>query len=373
MLLAGPSADRARELVRGIADTLRTTTIPNEDLAGVALFWAYAAGIWDELSGTYETAIDRLVERVGQAYSTQRLYGGLAGDGWVIAHVASDASELLALIDDALLQTVAVPRWERLYDLSSGLSGIALYFLERMRGESPGVSREALGHVVRHLAATCERDPLGCWWSTRPELLSTEERTVAPNGRIDLGLASGNAGVIAVLARIAEHDAGVKPLLAAASRWLWAHQLPPRPHARFASSLVGGAAIEPVRTAWCESDLGIGVALWAAARVIDGSTAAPRELLREVAMRSPTQCKIVDSSMCHGALGLAHIHDRCFAATGDPMFARTARDWYERALGFPVPDSTALLDGMVGVGLGWMAAIDAAEPGWNRLFVCEVG
>ncbi len=369
MVLAGAAANRAREIIHRIADKLQTTAIPEHDLAGVALFWAYAAGIWDERSASYEIAIERLVERVGREYSSQRLYGGLAGDGWVIAHVASDASELLGMIDDALLQAIAVPRWDRLYDLSSGLSGIAMYFLERMRTDQ-GVPREALGHVVRHLAASCDRGPLGCWWSTSPALLSDEERGVAPAGRIDLGLASGNAGVIAVLARIAEHDVAANPLLASATRWLWAQQLPPRPHARFAASLVGDAFVEPTRTAWCESDLGIALALWLAAHRVDGSTAAPRELIREIAMRSPAHCRIVDGSLCHGALGIAHVLDRC--SSGDLMIARAAEAWYMRALDLAVPDSTSLLEGMPGIGLGWMAAIDAGEPSWDRLFGCEV-
>ncbi len=373
--LDGSAAERARVIVREIAGVLRARSISPEDVGGAALFWAYAAGIWDDADTTagYEAAIDRLVERVGGEYASNRLYGGLAGDGWVIAHVASDgAGELLAMIDDALLQAVSVARWERLYDLSSGLVGIAVYFLERLRTEPAAEApRVALGHVVRHLAAACARDPFGCWWSTPPELLSEGERTVAPGGRIDLGVASGNAGVIAVLARVAVHDAAARPLLARAARWLWSRQLPPRPLSRFSSSLIAEVEVDPACTAWCEGDLGIAIALWSAAG--DESTAAPRELMREIAMRSPVHCKIVDGSLCHGALGFAHVLDRCFAASRDPMCARAASGWYERAFALPVPDSTAFLDGMVGVGLGWMAGFDAIEPGWDRLIVCEVG
>lgn len=358
---------RARAIVREIADTLATATIPEEDLAGVALFWAYAAGIWNELSPAYDVAIDRLVDRVGREYSSQRLYGGLAGDGWVIAHVSSDASELLAMIDEALLSAVAVERWERLYDLSSGLCGIAKYFLERRR--TGAATDEALAHITRHLAASCERDALGCRWRTPPELLSDDERSVAPAGRIDLGLASGNAGAIAVLAEIATPDANA--LLAKATRWMWMQQLPPHPYARFPSSRAGKTLIEPMRTAWCESDLGIAIALWSAARVLDRSTAAPRELLREIAMRSPAHCRIVDGSLCHGALGLAHVLDRY--ALGDPMFMRAAAAWYKRALELPLPDSTSFLEGLPGIGLAWMATFDGAELGWDRLLGCEVG
>jgi hypothetical protein len=56
------------------------------------------------------------------------------------------------------------------------------------------------------------------------------------------------------------------------------------------------------------------------------------DLLAREAARPAEQCGVVDAGLCHGSMGLAHIYNRAFQATGRTPFADAARKWAERAL-----------------------------------------
>jgi len=103
---------------------------------------------------------------------------------------------------------------------------------------------------------------------------------------------------------------------------------------------------------------------------------------------------VVDSGLCHGAFGLAHLFNRIHQATREDRFAGPASLWYELGLrhlrrpvegkgNFPVsrrePDGTytwqkdgGFLVGSTGVGLALLAAISDQEPLWDRLLLTAI-
>src|ERR1700690_1610660 len=136
VLLPDRLAQRARDVARRIADSLATREIDPSEAGHVALFWAYAAGVWDDVAPRYDVAFERLGDRLMGEYDRYSLYGGLAGDGWVLCHLSDqddgEASELLTTVDAALAKVLAVSTWDGPYDLISGLVGFGVYFLERL-------------------------------------------------------------------------------------------------------------------------------------------------------------------------------------------------------------------------------------------------
>jgi hypothetical protein len=153
-----------------------------------------------------------------------------------------------------------------------------------------------------------------------------------------------------------------------------------------------GARAGRARVAWCYGDPGVAYVLLRAARALgrhDWETAA-LEQAAAAARRPADQTAVEDAALCHGALGLAHIFGRLFAATRDESFASTARDWlswaFERrasagALGGFLTlgrDATGraferavpgFLTGAAGIGLALTAAASDLEPSWDRILL----
>ena len=342
------------------------------------IFWAYASNAFDEpfAVAAFDAAIGELVAHLARGPAHAMLFNdGLCGVGWALAHVVEgDSEELLAQIDAAMLKHLAVASWRGDFDLSQGLAGYAVYFLERMRTGTVTAAREGLARIVAHLAATAIRTDDGAYWHTGVELLPEDLQKRYPQGRDDFGLAHGLAGVIAALARIAalpDPPPGASALAAEATRFMIAQrQGPTAIGSRFPALLAPEVPYEPARAAWCYGDLGIAFALW---------TTAP-ELARETALDCATRPRahgeITDCALCHGSGGLGHLYNRLAHASGDPRFADAARAWFELTLlasrETQLKAGRHLVDGSAGTALALIAATSAIEPSWDRLMVCDL-
>jgi hypothetical protein len=234
----------------------------------------------------------------------------------------------------------------------------------------------------------------GVAWHTPPELLPPWQREQAPQGYTNLGLAHGIPGVVAILARYV--TAGVdaaraRVLLDGAVGFLrsvagpeagnrYPAWLPARP---------GGTC----RVAWCYGDLGVAVALQAAAAAAgrDDWRRDALELAHGMAARPYESSLVLDGGLCHGASGVAHMFNRLAQATGDAGLAKAADAWFGHTLAIRRPDGLAgypralynegnptwepspdLLNGSTGVALALHAAISPIEPAWDQLLLADL-
>lgn len=399
-VLDGAQAAAARDAVRDVAEALAAGQVAHARPSETVVFWAYAAGAIDEpwTTDRYDAATDRLGTAIGDNPLGIALFGGLAGSGWTLAHISEEgaADEVLDAIDGALAETLAVEPWQADYDLVRGLVGLGVYFLERLATSSSVRARDALARVVDHLLAYAEETPQGLTWFTQPALLPPHQRVQFPDGYFNCGLAHGVPGVIALLGRIVERpdaDPRARPALVSALRWMQAQALPAGATSRFPSVVGRDRPGQPARTAWCYGDAGIAIACWSAA-VRAGLDPAPWRALASEAARRPSElCGTRDAGLCHGTAGLAHIFNRCYQASRDPVFLDAARRWYGKTLadrgahgaasslaGFSAYDATAeryvgrgdLVEGAPGVALALLAAVEPTEPGWDRCLQCDL-
>ena len=389
-LLEGDAAAAALRLARAIA--LEVAQVSGATAAvDRTVFWAYASHALDEpfASAAYDAALADLAAQVLAGAPHPMLYNeGLSGMGWALAHVTDDSDGLLARIDQAMLAIVSQPAWRGDHDLTQGLVGHGVYFLERLRGSEPADrAREGLERVVAHLAATAERTDEGACWFTRPELMQPVIRARWPRGRHDCGVAHGCAGVVAMLARAAalpDPPAAARALGADAARWLIARRLAPGEiGGRFPALVAPDEPIEPSRSAWCYGDLGVAAVLWHAEQHLGLARGLAHETALDGVVRGTTHYNIEDVALCHGSAGLAHLYNRFHQATRDPAFADAARSWYGATLvadtlpalpGFELWGAHwhRLLDGAIGVGLALLAAATPIEPAWDRIMLCDL-
>jgi hypothetical protein len=360
---AAALARLAAELVAGapLFEPLRPGMPPMEaaflsGLPGVALAHAVLAeaGLGDAHGARCAELVERGLAAVAGLGGEPGLARGLAGLGFVLAHLGVDDDEALGGIDARVGDAVTTLDH---FDLLHGLTGLLVY--ARERGDDALARR-----VIEALLARAEG---GAWRSAAdPRFAGPELIARHPGGWFTPGVAHGVAAPVAALAACAWH-----PGAATAARqgmgWLW------EARGGDARRWFGRVVGEPVDRSpgWCYGDEGIATALVAGAAALDDADWAARwrAIARDAAARPSDPAQGV--SLCHGAAGLLVMHLRLAHATGEACFAAAAERAAEAlvaALAAPWPGRKpwSLLTGLPGAALALVAATTALEPDWDR-------
>jgi lantibiotic modifying enzyme len=408
-ILSGTMADQALQAVDAIAECIPSiTSLPggrNHSLsrgqAGLALLYTWLArtGRTPQADVVACQYLDQAIEGVSTQAMNPSLYGGFTGVAWaaeLVDHLLDpDAGDRNEEVDDALLRLLSQPnRWPVPHDLVEGVTGLGVYALQRYPRP---VAIECVRRVVERLHESARHDEHGFYWWTPPAEIHEEWRKQYPSGRVDLGVAHGVAGAIALLGGVCgagTEQAAARPLLEGAVRWLLAHSMATEAGPTFPLWVAPGFEPYQARCAWCYGDPGIAAALLTAARgagVPDWEQAAVALACR-AAERPASETGVVNACFCHGAAGLAHLYNRIYQATGEEKLRRAAVYWLERTLDFyrlardngdgwvqgswdPAQPTqwtwtgTELVEGAAGVALVLLAATTSVEPLWDRMFL----
>jgi hypothetical protein len=319
--------------------------------------------------------------------STISLFAGITGLSWLLPHLADGdgVTRALARYDAALARHLDVPRWEDRHDLIGGLAGVAAMVAERTDPRALQIAER----VLFHLETSAIMTDTGATWRTPARFVPADQQHLYPDGRIELGVGHGVAGVVGALTQFVA--AGIEPvrsrrLLEAAVAWL--------------VDMIGGDASRfemtwPLdvprlrRIGWCSGHTGVAAVLLRASRALGQPAleATAVELLRKLAHPTASDGTL-DAGFCHGAAGMAHVYNAAFQLTGDRDLHAAAGFWLDEVLRLrtagPPPgyryfhlheeapswrDDATLLSGAVGTGLVLLAACEAREPEWQRLFL----
>jgi class I lanthipeptide synthase len=408
-ILSGTMADQALQAVDAIAESIRSiTSLPggrNHSLsrgqAGLALFYTWLArtGRTPQADVVAWQYLDQAIEGVSTQAMNPSLYGGFTGVAWaaeLVDHLLDpDAGDRNDEVDKALLRLLSQPsRWPVPHDVVEGVTGLGVYALQRCPRP---VAIECLRWVVERLHESARHDEHGFHWWTPPAEIHEDWRKQYPSGRVDLGVAHGVAGAIALLGGVCGagiEQAAAWSLLEGAVRWLLAHSMATEAGPTFPLWVAPGFQPYQARCAWCYGDPGIAAALLTAARgagVPDWEQAAVALACR-AAERPESETEVVNACFCHGAAGLAHVYNRMYQATGEEKLRRAAVYWLERTLDFyrrardnggawvegswdPAQPTQwtwtgiELVEGAAGVALVLLAATTSVEPLWDRMFL----
>jgi lantibiotic biosynthesis protein len=324
------------------------------------------------------------------------LYGGAARVAFAVGHLSAgdDADAACEMIEGSLVRYLSHPTES--YDLISGLVGLAVPVLQRIADGKPSPSSEPLARgILDHLERLSQPAPGGILWRTPPDLLPEWQRQLAPDGYVNLGLAHGVPGIVAILARYVAAGVEVaraRPLLDGAVGYLQS-VAGPVAGKRYVAWLPAHRPDAPPRVAWCYGDLGVAVAVMSAAIATgrDDWRATALDLAHGMAARPIQEAQVIDAGLCHGAAGNGHLFNRLSQATGDAALARAADAWFAHTLalrsrepiagfprGLPGEDGPTweagadLLTGAPGVALALHAAISPIEPAWDQLLLADL-
>jgi hypothetical protein len=283
------------------------------------------------------------------------------------------------------------------FDVIAGLTGAGRYLLAR-RDELP--CRRALESVLSCLVCLSEEDAEGVpHWHTGLEHMTDGAVGMSyPDGHVNLGLAHGVAGPLALLslATIAGVAVdGQRQAIVRTADWLgrsrlddeWGVNFPPAAPLAPPGGTTAHVQRSPSRSTWCYGAPGMARALWLA------GTATHRRDCRDLAVaamgavyRRPASVRRVDSpTVCHGVAGLLQVTLRFANECRSPMFVDAARDLTARLVDAHEPasrfgyrnlesnggrvDHPGLLDGAAGVALVLLAAATPVEPTWDRVLL----
>ena len=362
--------------------------------AGIALFFHYLerARPRDPFAGTAAELLERAAATVCEEELPFGLYGGIGGVGWVCQHVWRFGTEddTLDEIDAGICRLLATDACTEFYDLISGLTGLGVYGLERWPA---GRSREILQGIADRLVALARPVEPGLAWLTPPPPGAEGRDARFPDGYYNCGAAHGVPGVLVVLAACARRDIATDAAMAALGsglRWLLRQESTTEGRTRFPTVVSLAGEPVPSRLAWCYGDPGIAGLLACAARELEDGQLMDRALsvAHHAATVGPELDGIVDTPLCHGTAGVAHIFNRLHQATGDAACVEAARAWYRRLLEMRTPgrglggfqrcrldvfdDSPGFLEGSAGVGLALLAAVSDVAPDWDRVLLLSL-
>lgn len=383
------SAGSRRHQARGLLASSVTKVREREDL--VAQLDAATATLEFELALGEPLGSVRLL---GEAFEILRgyrglppwLYGGAAHAGWVARKISEAAGRKAPPLD--VLDTV-VAGWVDEYpdwcdvDLPAGALGLGVYGLGH---PSASYGEKLTTGVLDLIEGRLESDEQGSF----VRLVASPVRTAnKPEeiGHRDMGVAHGNAGLLAYLSAVVRDLEGpiaerAGTILADVFSW-FRHQ-----------RCMAGAGIFPqsvetrfrrARCAWCYGDPGISLALAMAADALHQRpelAAEARSLAHlgteSVRERDDAMLSVFDACICHGSGGLLYFGWRMRQATKSPHWSayveRWARDIEGRLAAGPLEYMTptgpkqyiSILEGDLGVALCLLLATSDVAPIWGE-------
>lgn len=339
------------------------------------------------------------------------LFGGMAGLGFAahcLSHSGSRYRSLLLGIDAYFAQHLpaicshlisqAGGLSEADFDLVSGITGIGVYLLSRVRHNRDLV--RTLSMLLETLVEILGVDALNLprWRTPKSLAIDSAMNRYFSEGHLNVGMAHGLPGPIALLALALQEGCtvrGHKACLRTSVDWLMSQQLTDEWGINWPAALPYSAAsspntsvtIRPTRAAWCYGSLGIARALWIAANTLSDEhvRSTSLETIRAVLRRPDYARNIPSSTFCHGLAGLTYIVRRFAADTQEPELIEAsatlvkdlqARFDHSSPFGYrdishtgDTIDDPGLLEGAGGVLLTLASAVVEEEPLWDRVFL----
>lgn len=299
-------------------------------------------------------------------------YSGLAGVAWSEMIVDALLGREQTVNDDVIevLLTVVDDDEAWPWELTAGLVGLGVYAQHCVE----------LGAPPRLLTTICERllrERRDGTWVVDSDVLFGPDQTVRPRRYLDLGMAHGIAGIVAMaaLASTPDDPSVADELLSKSIAALSAGE-----GASLVDSDERPSSLPP---RWCSGDVGIAVALTLAHQRI------PRDVeLGKLAARTREQVAGAPSNgvaglgICHGVAGVALALRQLAHLTGEPRCVLAGRLWSRLLLDRLDAAGSAegvledaaevgVLEGVAGIALTLMSLADPQPSKWERMLLLQ--
>lgn len=361
-------------------------------MAGTALFLAYYDKFCDSSyhQPVIEELVSRIFEKVESNWPTSCFCTGLSGILWSVKHLASmnciDADTDFNYLNEVLIREMKQHADNGFFDFLHGSNGI-FYYLVLNTDSICRHLQEALFTQIEQLTEKSLREARGTYWESY--IHPRNPKKVA-----NLSLSHGISSTIVILSLFVKKNPGhnqSEKLLQGTINYLLNCKNPTTKE--YYSLYPGTISPEEIhnnsRLGWCYGDISHAIALNAVGKLLDNRSCqqeASRIMQHAARRRNLERDFIRDAGLCHGASGIAHIFNRFYQATSDPQQLDAARFWYKQTLqmsnqtdglaGYKMfhgekgwQNEVDLLEGIAGIGLALLGAVDNTVPRWDEAFL----
>lgn len=401
----------AKDSIFGIIEGLRVCGMRRDSslalgAAGRGLMWSEIFTIAED-DFAYSEAVryaKALQRRLAGKGMHPNLFGGVLGVLYALEKIAGNlgVADLLEAVEEGY-EALADGYMSYLksqdchFDLVNGIVGIlAAYttgYLSPSKLAVIGAAQEEL--VRRHTELDCMQG-----WVTSPAWVAWPVAGDFPTGYLDLGLAHGNAGVIAIAGRAKRLGVALTAFLDRARStafWIAEHTQLTDEVSAYPNFYHPGSRSTASRVGWCYGDLSLGFAL--ARFGASCNELALTEIGERLACRSGERLStdgglVNESSLCHGAAGIVQIYSRLYQVTAEEIYNTYRRAWLTRLLdvrrgaryggyytyqkrGFRVEApvrmvrDTGLLNGVAGVVLALLEFTETTTSHWDDFMLLD--
>jgi class I lanthipeptide synthase len=373
--------------------------------AGITLFFAYLSKLYPD--SNYEDIVFEYLDKLGNSLSEEILRhsmsGGIAGIAFVFQHLRNigllDQQEDLNLseLDEAISSGAELDFLEGRWDPLHGLVGLGIYFIERHKETG---DKKYLGKIVDQIAGLSVIENGSIVWVTAGFRHHSKDN-------FNFGMAHGMPGLLSFLAQVHALDIrkpAIETMIRSCLPFLLSHRSGKQELYCFPGSIElapdpesGKRKVHPSRHGWCYGDLGMANMLIHCGRSLNQEDWYQMGI--DIALRTTNipfyDSLCVDSSFCHGSLGLVHQYNRLYYATGDMQFKMAAGYWLDTTRNhyfqpdrFPggyafrsyneetarheLISSFGLLEGIAGTGLVYLSCLHDIKPDWDIIFMTNI-
>lgn len=379
-------------ILNGIYTALRTST--NKDISlmggrsGIVLFnFAYLKyqGPGDHTNED-DLPIQELAERSLEEMRDPGFSTGTAGLNWLFAYLYKN--EILAKEDweflcsgDAGLETTALNLLRHgNYDFLHGAIGIGHYFLYTGTSGS-GVFFTLFFDLLNELVYKSSTGTI------IPGFDFTQYKCLPDE--VNLGFSHGLAGILKFCLQCYKQNICTTASKILAQRiidYLLDNMNLDRSINYFPNKIMEGRRTDEYsRLGWCYGDLGIAYTLYQSGMLFDDRrlvNLAVEILEHTTTRRMETTTQVRDAGVCHGTAGIAHLYNRIWYSTRQPVFKEACDFWMQRTIDFALysnglagyekynarngiyENCHELLEGAAGIGLVFLSYL-TGDLSWD--------
>jgi len=281
----------------------------------------------------FHDKLEYLQQQLPNVINQPDLSTGLSGQGWFLEFInqaqgADYDSELCEDIDDILLNSLSIERWQGEVEMVKGLGGIAMYAARRqLISDCP----EFFEKIVSHFESTATQVSENTLSWAQPTNSIFRFNKENPNvAEYNLGLAHGVPSIIAAILpalKIPTLFERTKRLLIQSCDWLLQQELDaPQSVSCFASSCNDNNGS---RLGWCYGDLTIALTLARVGKALElpSYVDKAKKVSLHAAKRNSSQGMVYDAGLCHGSAGLALIFQLLHQQFDEPKLLQAANKW----------------------------------------------
>ena len=359
--------------------------------AGIALFfyYYYEYSTDEKYYSTGASAIEGCLKKIKNSNRELSYCSGLAGFGWVLAHLKGRGSisleeDFLIEIDTIIYKILGVELKKNNFDFLYGCIGYGYYLLKRYQTAD---NRSEIGRYLELIL-----DNLRIYSEKEGESLKFREKFTYDKERYNLGLSHGMSAILNFTTRLCAFNRfqfRAQKISDGVKNYLLSNMKESKNSSSFFPNTVAlnGEKSGNSRLAWCYGDLGVAVSLWNYSKTTNDDELANTSLkiLKETTLRkSKETTKVVDYTLCHGSFGIAQIYKYMYDQTQLKIFNQASSFWIKDGMdrcqeglglsGFQyrsdIPgeweSSLGILKGISGIGLALISNLSEKSLSWDE-------